>query len=166
MVPQALSRGRIIVPGTRHQLGTCGLFPPSAAQQRPVVAAGHIVEAKACVPGLLWLGFGELCAVDVPAGAFKALASEHDLWVVDEVPRAGSGPSAVWRRFAEVLAELAVTDAALFLVAREVPEWFEAAETAAGPETREALLRIGNMLAALPLMQSAERPTLEGMSGS
>ncbi|MFD5276661.1 hypothetical protein ACFWIX_03765 [Pseudarthrobacter sp. NPDC058362] len=168
MAPEALSRGRIIVPGTQHQLGMCGLFPPSSAQRRPVAAAGHILEAKACVPGLLWLSFGELCAPDLPPAALKALAAEHSLWVVDDVPPPGAVPSGVsrpgtWRCFADVLAALAATNTALFLVAREVPRWLEAA--AADPEAKEPLQRIDGMLAGLPLMESDVR-LVEGISGS
>jgi cell division protein ZapE len=171
VVPQALSQGRIIVPGTRHQLGMCGLFPPSSAQRRPVAAAGHVFDTKACVPGLLWLGFGELCAPDVPAGAYKDLAAEHTLWVVDGVPEPGAGPAGeapavVWQHFAGLLEELATKDATLFLLAREVPEWFEAADGTADPAVRAALLRIGGTLAGLPLMESDERLTVEGISGS
>ncbi|MFJ6025996.1 hypothetical protein ACIQCN_00825 [Pseudarthrobacter sp. NPDC092424] len=171
MALRALSRGRIIVPGTPRQLGTCGLFPPSSAQRRPVAAGGRIFDAKACVPGFLWIGFGELCAADVPAGVFTVLAAGHSLWVVDDVPPPGTGtagraPAAAWQRFADLLEELAAMDAALFLAVREVPEWSEAAGSATDPEVREALLRIGGMLSGLPRTESHERLAVEGISGS
>lgn len=130
------------------------------------MAAGHILETKACVPGLLWTGFAELCVTDVPPAAFKSLAAKYSQWVVDDVPEPGSGPAAAWRRFAELLQELAKADAALFLVAREVPGWCEAAGAATDSEVREALLRVGGMLAGLPLMESDERLSVEGISGS
>lgn len=171
MAPEALSRGRIIVPGSPRQLGTCGLFPPSSAQRRPLAAAGHVFGTKACVPGFLWLGFGELCVPDVPPGAFAALATGHDVWVVDNVPPpgqapTGADPAVAWGRFADLVTELAAKDATLFVVAREVPEWLDAAEGAPDPAVRSALTRIGGMLAGLPLMESDKRLLVEGISGS
>lgn len=159
------------MPGTPRQLGACGLFPPSSAQQRPLAAAGHVFDTKACVPGLLWLGFGELCLPDIPPGALEVLAAEHDVWVVDDVPPPGDAPTGVnpavaWQRFADLTTELARKDATLFVVARDVPEWLEAAEGAADPAVRSALTLIGGTLAGLPLMESDERLAGEGVSGS
>lgn len=171
MAPDALSRGRIIVPGTPRQLGTCGLFPPSSAQRRPVAAAGHVLDAKACAPGLLWFSFAQLCAPGVTADAVRELAAKHDLWVVDDVPApgqaaAGMDPDAAWPLLAEMAAELAARDATLFLVAHEAPDWFGAARAAADPAVRTGLGRLGRMLAGLPLMESDERAAVEGISGS
>lgn len=159
------------MPGTPRQLGTCGLFPPSSAQRRPLAAAGHVFDTKTCVPGLLWLGFGELCVRDVAPGAFEVLAAEHNVWVVDDVPppghaATGVNPAVAWQRFADLMTELARKDATLFVVARVVPEWLEAAEGAADPAVRSALILIGRTLAGLPLMKSDERLAVEGISGS
>jgi cell division protein ZapE len=119
------ARGRIITPGTEHQLGTYGLFPPSPAQHRILETAGGHLTAKNAEPDLLWTSFAELCTGAMSETDFRALAGQHTTWVIDGVPAPDADQSpqktAAWERFGTLVEILHELDVTLFLIGSRLP---------------------------------------------
>jgi cell division protein ZapE len=151
----AFARGRIITPGTEHQLGTYGLFPPSPAQRRTLTPTTLQIAAKNAEPELLWISFAELCDSRVSAADYEALASRHKTWVVDGVtaPEANPPPqqSAAWQRFRTLVDVLYAHDVTLFLV---------------GSGLSADLARVAGRLSLLELVESADVLLVDPASGS
>jgi len=171
----ALAHGRIITPGTDHQLGTYGLFPPSAAQQRVLTPTTVPLTAKNAEPELLWMGFAELCGGAATQADYRALADQFATWVIDGVPdpeavSAEKAPS--WIRFAEAVDALRERGRTLFLIGRRPLDWDRATAAwrgAHGPGTTdvpEAMASIARRLAVLVRVESAAEAVPEGISGS
>ena len=171
----ALVHGRIITPGTEHQLGTYGLFPPSSAQQRTLMPGAVPFTARNAEPELLWIGFAELCGGAAERADYGALADRHSTWVIDGVP----DPEAVsaekapwWVRFAEALEALSEQGTTLFVVSAHSLDWERAA--AAWQRTRtpgvtdvpEVMAGIARRLSVLVRVESDAGAVPEGVSGS
>ncbi|MGK3956981.1 AFG1/ZapE family ATPase [Arthrobacter sp. R4] len=171
----ALVHGRIITPGTDHQLGTYGLFPPSAAQQRILTPATVPLTAKNAEPDLLWMGFAELCGGAAALADYRALADQHSTWVIDGVPdpEAVSAEMALgWIRFAEAVEALRERGRTLFLIGHSPLDWDRAtvawrgAHSPGTSDVPEAMARIARHLAVLVRVESAAEAVPEGISGS
>ena len=150
----AFARGRIITPGTEHQLGTYGLFPPSSAQQRTLRPAQQRFTAKSAEPELLWISFAELCAGQASQADYEALAGQHTTWVIDGVPAPGTDPSQkspAWHRFGTLVDVLYERDVTLFLIGSGLPA---------------DLPRVAGRLSLLAWVESNGGPPTEGVSGS
>ncbi|UZX04045.1 cell division protein ZapE [Arthrobacter sp. CDRTa11] len=149
------ARGRIITPGTEHQLGTYGLFPPSSMQHRTLMTAGGPLAAKNAEPDLLWTSFAELCAGTVPEADYHALAGQHAAWVIDGVPAPDTDQSpqksAAWERFGTLVGILYERDITLFLIGTRLP-----------PD----MARIAPPLSFLEYVESAGDIIVEEISGS
>ena len=146
---QGFRRGRVIIPGTPHQLGTFGLFRPPAWQARVLNAAGADLAVRNAGGGLLWLGYDELCSDDLDMASIPALAREYRTWVIDDVPSAGAAGIRSSRRFGEIAAVLQDCDVTVFVICAATPEW--------GPE---------NALSQLTVLESAEELPAEELLGS
>lgn len=124
-----LRPGRVISPGTPRQLGTFGLFPPSAAQRRTMTVADTPLEVKSAEADLLWVGFRQLVDGAASPADFAGLAEQFGVWVVDGVPSSPEGASgsasgsALWQRFSEVADVLFQADVTLFLVCALPPDF-------------------------------------------
>jgi cell division protein ZapE len=149
------AKGRIITPGTEHQLGTYGLFPPSPAQQRTLTPTTLRLTAKNAEPELLWISFTELCDSRVSATDYEVLASRHKTWVVDAVtaPEADPSPqrSSAWHRFSTLVDVLYAYDVTLFVV---------------GSGLSADLARVAGRLSLLELVESADVQVVDPASGS
>jgi hypothetical protein len=149
------ARGRIITPGTEHQLGIYGLFPPSASQYRTLMTAGGPLTAKNAEPDLLWTSFAELCAGMASEPDYHALAGQHTAWVIDGVPSPDADESrqksAAWERFSALVGILYERDVTLFLIGTSLP-----------PD----MARIAPPLSFLEYVESAGDITAEEISGS
>lgn len=146
---QGFGRGRVIVPGTVHQLGTFGLFKPPPSQGRVLNVSGAGLAVRLADAGLIWLSCGELCSGKVSAADAAALAAEYGTWVIDGVPGQNGADGAVWQRFARLAAVLEDCDVTVFVIAAAVPTW--------GPE---------NPLSRLALLESSEELPAEELYGS
>jgi cell division protein ZapE len=149
----AFARGRIITPGTEHQLGTYGLFPPTVAQQRTLRPATQQFSAKSAEPDLLWISFAELCGGEASQADYEALAGQHGTWVIDGVPApvGSEQESPAWQRFGTLVEVLYERDVTLFLV---------------GPRFPADLAPIAHRLSELARVESTEEAPVEGISGS
>ncbi|HEY8700065.1 MAG TPA: AFG1/ZapE family ATPase [Arthrobacter sp.] len=151
----AFSRGRIITPGTEHQLGRYGLFPPSPAQQRAIRTSTLKLTAKSAEPELLWITFAELCGSQVPAADYEDLAGRYGTWVIDGVPAPAADPSPqkspAWHRFSTVVDILYARDVTLFLL---------------GTGLSMDLAHIASRLSLLELVESADVPVVDPAAGS
>lgn len=151
----AFARGRIITPGTEHQLGTYGLFPPSFSQQRMLKPATRQFSAKNAEPELLWISFTELCAGQASKADYDTLASQHSTWVIDSVPAPGPAGSEQkspdWHRFGTLVDVLYDRDVTLFLIGAGLPA---------------DLPRVATRLSLLTRVDSTEEAPAEGISGS
>ncbi|WP_457963042.1 cell division protein ZapE [Arthrobacter sp. D1-29] len=149
------SRGRIITPGTEHQLGTYGLFPPSSAQHRTLMTAGGPLTAKNAEPDLLWTSFAELCSGALSEADYHALAGQHTTWVIDGVPAPDADRSAqktaAWDRFGALVGILYERDVTLFLLGTRLPA---------------DMAKIAPPLSFLEYVESAADTTAEEISGS
>lgn len=125
--PSRFSLGRVITPGSAHQLGTLGLFPPSAAQQRIITPGTQPVTAKSAEPELLWVTFDELCGGLTSTPDYLALAAAHSAWVIEGVPYpladAAMGSAPAWQRFTNVVDVLHECDVTLFLLTHGPLDW-------------------------------------------
>ena len=151
---RAFARGRIITPGTEHQLGTYGLFAPSFAQQRTLKPATQRFSAKNAEPELLWISFAELCAGQASKADYEALAGQHSTWVIDGVPAPGtdlSPKSPDWHLFGTLVDVLYQRDVTLFLI---------------GAGLTTDLPRVASRLSLLTWVESTEGSATEGVSGS
>ncbi|HJV99293.1 MAG TPA: AFG1/ZapE family ATPase [Arthrobacter sp.] len=171
----ALAHGRIITPGTGHQLGTYGLFPPSAAQQRILTPATAQLTARNAEPELLWFGFTELCGGAATGADYRALADRHSTWVIDGVPAPQSVSvemAAGWIRFGEAVEVLFERGRTLFLIGPRPLDWEGAAAAwrdapvPGGAEVSAAMARTARRLAVLVRVESAAEEVPEGVSGS
>ena len=151
----AFARGRILTPGTEHQLGTYGLFPPSFAQQRTLKPVTQRFSAKNAEPELLWISFAELCAGQASRADYEALAGQHSTWVVDGVPApetvGSEQESPAWHRFGTLVDVLYERDVTLFLI---------------GAGSPADLPRVASRLSLLTWVESTEEAPVEGISGS
>ncbi|MCU1516959.1 MAG: uncharacterized protein JWQ75_1680 [Pseudarthrobacter sp.] len=172
----ALAHGRIISPGTEHQLGTYGLFPPSALQQRILRPGSAALTARNAEPELLWISFAELCGGGASLADYRALAGGHSTWVVDGVPspgEAGSPEAAqAWIRFSAAVQAVFERGGTLFLVGRH-PLDFDGAAAALrdahgpdGTELSQAMERTARRLAVLARVESLAEHEPEEISGS
>lgn len=170
-----LAHGRIITPGTEHQLGTYGLFPPSAAQQRTLTPATVPLTAKNAEPELLWIGFAELCGGAATHADYAALADQHTTWVVDGVPApdaVSAEMAARWIRFGEAVEALRERGRTLFLIGPVPLDWDRAtrawqnADIPGWTDVPAAMARIARRLAVLVRVDSASDAVPEGVSGS
>ena len=177
----ALAHGRIIVPGTEHQLGTYGLFPPSAIQQRVLTPGTVPLTARSAEPELLWVRFADLFGGAATREDYQALADQHTTWVIDGVPdpAAVSADKALgWIRFGEALEALSGRGRTLFLIGSRPLDWERgtaawqgtgAPGTTGVPQTMgvpEAMAGIARRLAVLVRVESADEAAPEGISGS
>lgn len=171
----ALAHGRIIAPGTDHQLGTYGLFPPSAAQQRVLTPTTVPLTAKNAEPELLWMGFAELCGGAATLADYQVLADRYTTWVIDGVPdpEAVSAEKALgWIRFAEAVEALSVRERTLFLIGHRPLDWeratvaWQGAHVPGTTDLPEAMAGIARRLAVLVRVESAAEGVPEGVSGS
>ncbi|MBT2532002.1 cell division protein ZapE [Arthrobacter sp. ISL-48] len=148
-------RGRIITPGTEHQLGTFGLFPPSPGQRRTLRPTTLLLTAKNAEPELLWISFAEICDSRVSAAEYEVLARRHKTWVVDDVttPEVDQPPhqSSAWHRFSTLVDVLYAHDDTLFLV---------------GSGLSAGLARVAGRLSLLELVESADVLVTDPASGS
>ena len=171
----ALAHGRIIIPGTEHQLGTYGLFPPSAAQQRTLTHAAVPLTARNAEPELLWIGFAELCGGAAAHADYRALADRHSTWVIDGVP----DPEAVsaekaqgWARFGEAVEALCAQGRTLFVVSAHSLDWERATAAWRGAripgvtDVPEVMAGIATRLSVLVRVESDAGAVPEGVSGS
>ena len=151
----SFAKGRIITPGTDHQLGAYGLFPPSPVQRRTLMPATLKLTAKNAEPDLLWISFGELCTGGASAADYEALARRHGTWVIDGVPQQEPDPSpqqsSVWNRFSTLVDVLYAHDVTVFLV---------------GTGLSADLARAAGRLALLEIVESADIPAIDPASGS
>jgi cell division protein ZapE len=172
----ALAHGRIISPGTEHQLGTYGLFPPSAAQQRVLTPTTVPLTARNAEPDLLWMGFAELCGGAATSADYRALADQHTTWVIDGVPdpEAASAEKALgWIRFGEAVEALSVRGTTLFLIGHRPLDWeratvaWQGVHVPGAADVPAALAGIARRLAVLVRVESAAGAVPEeGASGS
>ena len=169
----ALAHGRIIVPGTGPQLGTYGLFPPSATQQRVLTPGTVPLTARNAEPELLWVRFADLCGGAATREDYRALADQHTTWVIDGVPdpAAVSAEKALgWIRFSEALEALSERGRTLFLIGSRPLDWERGTAAWQGaPGTTgvpEAIAGIARRLAVLVRVESAASAVPEGVSGS
>lgn len=163
-------RGLIITPGTERQLGACGLFRPSPAQQQVLALPSGPLTAKSADPDVLWVSFAALCATPREAADYLTLADDFPSWVIDGVPspevQSRAGSAAAWRRFLDIVAALHDRDRVLFLVGAGPLDWEEAARTAALPaEEGSVLARIAERLSALRRIESDEELEDEQTAG-
>jgi cell division protein ZapE len=151
----SFAKGRIITPGTEHQLGAYGLFPPSPVQRRTLMPATLKLSAKNAEPDLLWISFGELCTRGASAADYEALARRHGTWVIDGVPAQEADPSlqqlSVWDSFSTLVEVLYAHDVTVFLV---------------GTGLSADLARADGRLALLEIVESADVPAVDPASGS
>jgi hypothetical protein len=145
---QGFGRGRVIVPGTFHQLGTFGLFQPPPSQGRVLNVSASGLEVRLADAGLLWLSFGELCSGQVSTADAGALAAQYRTWVIDGVPGQSGTDEALRQRFARLAAILEDRDVTVFVIAARVPAW--------GPE---------NPLSRLVVLESSEEVPAEELGG-
>jgi len=172
-IPPSFS-GRIITPGTDHQLGTHGLFPPSDAQQRVLTGISTALTAKNADPDLLWISFAELCSGQASAADYRVLAARHSTWVIDGVPApsASPGQAQAWLRFAEAIDALQERGSTLFLIGRRSLDWAGAAaalsdaQDAAEKELHSALTQIALQLSVLVRVDSAAELPPEETAGT
>lgn len=171
----ALAHGRIITPGTEHQLGTYGLFPPSAAQQRVLTPTTVPLTVRNAEPELLWMGFAELCGGNATLADYRALADQYTTWVIDGVP----APESVstentqsWLRFGEAVEALLEQGRTLFLIGPRPLDWERAtvawqdAHVQGAASVAAAMAGIARRLAVLVRVDSAADAAPEGVSGS
>jgi hypothetical protein len=171
----ALAHGRIIVPGTEHQLGTYGLFPPSDAQRRILTPGTVPLTARNAEPELLWVRFADLFGGAATRGDYEVLADWHTTWVIDGVP----DPVAVfaerapgWIRFGEAVEVLSERGRTLFLIGPHPLEWESATvawQDSGIPGTTDvpqAMAGIARRLSVLVRVESAGEDVPEGISGS
>jgi cell division protein ZapE len=170
----ALAHGRIIVPGTEHQLGTYGLFPPSAAQRRVLTPGAVPITARNAEPELLWVEFAELCGGAITRKDYEALADLHTTWVVDGVPdpvAASADKAADWIRFGEAVEVLSERTRTLFLIAPGPLDWERATAAWQGgvpgtTDVPQAMAGIARRLSVLVQVESPGDAIPEGVSGS
>ncbi|WP_165478241.1 AFG1/ZapE family ATPase [Arthrobacter sp. S39] len=171
----APAHGRIITPGTEHQLGTYGLFPPSAAQQRTVTPGAVPLTARNAEPELLWIGFAELCSGAAARSDYRALADRHSTWVIDGVPdpEAVSAEKApAWRRFEEAVEALCEQGRTLFVVGAHSLDWeratvaWQGAGIPGDADVPEVMAGIARRLSVLERVKSAAGAVPEGVCGS
>jgi hypothetical protein len=169
-----LAHGRIIVPGTEHQLGTYGLFPPSASQRRILTPGTVPLTARNAEPGLLWVRFADLCGGAATREDYQALVEQHSTWVIDGVPdpvAVSAEKALAWIRFGEAVEALSERGRTLFLIGPRPLEWERAtlAWQSAGPGTTDvpqAMAGIARRLSVLVRVESAGEAIPEGVSGS
>jgi cell division protein ZapE len=160
-IPAAFGQGRIISPGTPRQLGVFGLFPPASTQRRVLEPLNQPLTAKSAEPDLLWIEFAELCGGSASPEDYRALAAEHPVWVIDDVPSPAVesliGSTQAWRRFGEVVDVLHDQDITLFLVGHGPFDW-DAAATHTQRASIEGLDmgRIAGRLSLLAHVESEE----------
>lgn len=171
----ALAHGRIIVPGTEHQLGTYGLFPPSAAQRRVLTPGAVPITARNAELELLWVGFADLCGGAVTRKDFEALADLHTTWVVDGVPdpvSVSADKALEWIRFSEAVEVLSERTRTLFLIATGPLDWeraivaWQSDGVAGTTDVPQAMAGIARRLSVLVRVESPGEASPEGISGS
>ncbi|MEW9870271.1 AFG1/ZapE family ATPase [Arthrobacter sp. HS15c] len=171
----ALVNGRIITPGTEHQLGTYGLFPPSAAQRRTVTPGAVPLTARNAEPELLWIGFAELCGGAATRADYRTLVDRHSTWVIDGVPdpEAVSAEEApAWRRFGDAVEALCEQGRTLFVVSAHAPHWeratvaWQGASIPGAADVPEVMAGIARRLSGLVRVESTSGAVPEGVSGS
>jgi cell division protein ZapE len=171
----ALAHGRIIVPGTEHQLGIYGLFPPSATQQRVLTPGAVPLTARNAEPDLLWVRFADLFGGAATREDYQALADRHTTWVIDGVPdpvAVSAETASGWIRFGEAVEALCERGRTLFLVGSRPLDWERATVAWQNPGTRaitgvpDAMAGIARRLSVLVRVESAGEDVPEGISGS
>ena len=171
----ALAHGRIIVPGTEHQLGTYGLFPPSPAQRRILTPGAVPLTARNAEPELLWVRFADFFGGAATRADYQALADRHTTWVIDGVP----DPATVsaewapgWIRFGEAVEALSERGRTVFLIGLRPLEWERATDAWQSSGIRgttdvaKAMAGIARRLSVLVRVESAGEAAPEGISGS
>ncbi|MFJ4168235.1 cell division protein ZapE [Paenarthrobacter sp. NPDC089714] len=162
--PPAFSSGRIICPGSAHQLGRLGLFAPPASQSRVLTPTTQPVVVKNADPDLLWVSFGSLFAGLTSTADYLALADAYKAWVIDDVPspaHADASMAPAWQRFSNAVDVLYDQDIPLFLVGVGPLDWDAAGTDGVQPVD---LARIASRLSLLG--RSPADTDNEGPAGS
>ncbi|MEV7605274.1 cell division protein ZapE [Paenarthrobacter sp. NPDC089322] len=161
----AFSSGRIITPGTPHQLGRLGLFRPAASQSRVLTPTTQPIVVKNADPEVLWVGFAELCGGLTSTADFLALADNFTTWVIDDVPSPSIQDPALapaWQRFSNAVDVLYDQDTTLFLIGEGPLDW----DVDTGSVLPVDLARIASRLSLLQRSAYDEPLASEGAAGS
>lgn len=162
-------QGLVITPGTDRQLGSYGLFRPSASQRDVLTLPSGPLPVKGADPDMLWASFAELCRADRSAADYLLLAGKFPAWVVDGIPSPSSesaaGPAG-WQQFLALLDVLHERDIIPFLISpAPFGSLLAGSQDSVAGELAAVLSRIGGRLSVLRRIESDEQLEDERSAG-